>query len=435
MNNQKWLFLLIISISLFFHLFNLFNPPKPVFDEFFFTTFAANYVRKLPAIDVHPPLGKLIYALFLTKDKEKLNNENAVFLVNVLENHKLKNLPLFKDYTDFPYKRLRLVSAFFGFFLTILVYLFIKILTKKDLAALLGAFFITFENSLLLETRLILLNGMYLVFGFLALVFLIKNKPQPFLSGLFWGLALSVKLIAVVFVFPILFFFFKDLKKRPNFNFKKALWIFSLTSFFVFTLILILPNALIPPVKFRLSEFSLFYNFYPKPVSEFYHLPLFIQKIIPYLQALFLELNLMILGYTYMPNASHPSQSYWFMWPIFKGQMFYQNYNLMLIGNVFVWFLILIAIIYSLLSKKYLFLTSFYFSSLLPFALVNRPTFLYHYFPALIFGIILAAIIFSEKIQQLSSTRKKIYLFLIIILTVFYFIMVSPLTFGYRTFF
>jgi len=112
---QFLIFAVIVFLSIVFHLFNISKPARPVFDEVFFATFAASYVKgETPILDVHPPLGKLIYSIPLLFSKSRINDKNSVFLINEKIGNKLKTKPFFKPFDDFPYLRLRLVSGFFG---------------------------------------------------------------------------------------------------------------------------------------------------------------------------------------------------------------------------------------------------------------------------------------------------------------------------------
>ncbi len=55
----------ILAIGLGLHLYRVSYPDRPVFDEAHFATYAADYVKDRVFFDIHPPLGKLIYAAFI----------------------------------------------------------------------------------------------------------------------------------------------------------------------------------------------------------------------------------------------------------------------------------------------------------------------------------------------------------------------------------
>jgi len=431
---QFLIFITIIVIGIILHLVNITEPKKPVFDEVYFVTFAASYVKGQPPIlDIHPPLGKLIYSVPLWFSRSSLSNENSVFLINEKIGDKIKmHKPVFKPFYDFPYLTLRLISSFFGVLLIIAVYLFVKNLTQNETAAFLAMFLITFENALLLQTRFILLDGMYLAFGFLALAFFFLKKPKPILAGIIFGLALSVKLIAIVFIGPIIFYFLlSDSQKRKEL--KKQILLFFSAGVIIFLIVIVFANAFLIPVSERLKEYNLFFdNLLLKPKETFPNYPIFYQKLVPYFQAFFIEIATMITGYVYI-DGSHPFSSSWHSWFLMQKPIVYSYAdNFVLIGNIFVWFLGLIAIVYAIFKKQHLVLLGSYIFALVPFMLVQRPTFLYHYFPALIFAISLAAVIISERIALLTSKERKRFLLFIGGIVILFFVIASPFTFGFR---
>lgn len=418
--SAKLILFAILTVSVFLHVFNITKPSEPVFDEKHFVTYAVNYRQNRPILDIHPPLGKILYALPLFfLDSTPVNDFKFINLKkdNLTGNLIFNVFP--KDYGKFPFIPLRLVSGLFGVALLLAVYLFIKNFSGSESAALLGALFITFENALLLETRLILLNGMYLTFGFLALAFLFKEKSQPFLAGLIWGLALSVKLVAVVFLGPVIIY---SLMKKSS-----AFAEFLISGSIVFLIIILFMNSLFIAPAERLA----LYNSLGLPLAEkIWSDTAFGQN----LQAAVAELNISLSGYTTGVNP-HPDQSKWYQWFLMIKPVNYaesEDKMLALVGNPVVWFLSLAAILWSIFKfkKNYLVLVGGYFFSLLPFIFVDRPAFLYHYFPALIFGISLAAILISEKLDHLSSLEKKRWLIGLSSVVILFFIIISPLTLG-----
>jgi len=297
------------------------------------------------------------------------------------------------------------------------------------LAAFLAMFYTSFENALLVQTRLILLDGIYLAFGFLALAFFFLKKPKPVLAGFVFGMALSVKLIAIVFLGPIIFYFLiSDFDKRKEL--KKKIVLFFGVGILVFLILAVFANALLIPVSERLKEYNLFFE-NELANKDFSHYPVFYQKLIPYLQAFFIEISTMIAGYTYLPGSSHPFSSKWFNWFLMQKPMVYSYAdNFLLIGNAFIWLLGLAAVVYSIFRKQNLVFLGSYFFALLPFALVQRVTFLYHYFPALIFAIILAALFISQEIIHLDKKQKNKLLLIVGSLTVLFFIISLFFNFG-----
>jgi dolichyl-phosphate-mannose-protein mannosyltransferase len=170
----------------------------------------------------------------------------------------------------------------------------------------------------------------------------------------------------------------------------------------------------------------------------------------------FAELNRVMFTSSSGMTATHPDSSKWYTWPIMQASVFYWQDNatstsavpersyIYLLGNPFIYWLgtfsILALILLSVLrlvtkrslsndpetSKVMLFIIIGYLSNLLPFALIGRVMFLYHYETALVFSII-AIIYFIDLLQP----REKVYaVILISIVALSAFIYWSPLTYG-----
>ena len=66
----------------------------------------------------------------------------------------------------------------------------------------------------------------------------------------------------------------------------------------------------------------------------------------------------------------------------------------------------------------------------LPFSLISRPLFLYHYLTALIFSIILFAVFLEGMLSFFSARKAKILLFSFCVVVVLVFFYFAPLTYG-----
>jgi dolichyl-phosphate-mannose--protein O-mannosyl transferase len=460
---------LIVLISSFFHFFNLSYPAKAVFDEAHFATYAANIASGKAHFDIHPPLTKSLYALILSFYPPE-TYKNKLFLETFKNptTGKIENKPVEEHYNDFPYLPLRILSAFFGILLIIAAHLFIKALTGKIMPALLFAFFIAFENSLLLETRLILLNGFYLTFGLFSLYLYfhpvrghspeittttasgqssssgVRKNSKPLIAGIIWGLALSVKLLALGFLGAIIADFLVSPKTEWRDKLRK-MGFFIIAGFLTFLIIFVSLNNFLVPIESRLALYKNLLGDLPDLSGK--------PKILEYVQATLVEFNLMLSGYT-SGVESHPHGSNWYEWPIMKKPITYFPYlsstnsatekSLILVGNPFLWALGTAAVIIAVLrlvkkgvqklgEKKYLaVLLGGYVFSLLPFILfVRRVTFLYHYFPALLFALALVATIFSDEIEKVPKKYEFAILILFLILVGLGFFAVAPYTFGF----
>ncbi len=104
-------------------------------------------------------------------------------------------------------------------------------------------------------------------------------------------------------------------------------------------------------------------------------------------------------------------------------------------GNPIVWFTAILAFILGLIywlpdnrETKWL-LYSGWILNMLPFMNIQRPLFLYHYFPALIFTIIIMSFFITDKID-FSKRSGMLILSVISLFFLLGFLFFSPLTYG-----
>ncbi|MCA9334948.1 hypothetical protein KC953_02280, partial [Candidatus Saccharibacteria bacterium] len=129
-----------------------------------------------------------------------------------------------------------------------------------------------------------------------------------------------------------------------------------------------------------------------------------------------------------LTSVTHPYASRWYTWPFEVRPIYYwqgqidangMQGNIYLIGNPVVWWvssligictLVFLYIRPRLVRKRrriiYFALLGYVFN-FLPFVFIERPMFLYHYFFALLFSIILACCMISILYDRLSRTRGR----------------------------
>ena len=175
-------FILLIGSILRFY--NLGQIPWPVFDEVFYPVFAFNYLEGKNFFSVHPPLGSYLLSL-------------GIYLYHLLPWTEVINFGI-TDIKDINPLAFRWVSALSGVMLIYVGYkLALEIFNQRGFA-LLVALFLTLDGSLLVDSRLGLINIFFSLFGLMAMLFLIKgikgNSLSYFaLAGFLLGAAVSVK--------------------------------------------------------------------------------------------------------------------------------------------------------------------------------------------------------------------------------------------------
>ncbi len=443
---------LILGISLALHLFNIGYPAAPAFDEAHFTTYAGDYLDHQAFYDIHPPLGKLIYAsvLFLASGGTRFSDYQFVKY-----NPDSHGGPLYVEtgmpYESFPYIPLRVTSSIFGLLLVAAFYLFLRSIGMGTAGALLGAFFVAFENAIVLQTRLIFIDGMYLAFGLFALAFYFKKPRWVVIAGIFFALALSVKLIAVIFAGPVIVDYF--LRKKEE---GRRAWT-DMATFFIVAGVVFALIASLNLLFFSPSDILAIQNKFNIP------LPAPSSPQIALVMAFFASTVAPWTGY--LVNGVGLYHSAWYMWPFMQVPMPYYvgmvdaaQKLLVLAGNPVVWLGGTISVLIGLAAllrpvfkerkgfehatvtqgangRSFALLFGGYAFALLPyFTIVRRDTFLYHYFPGLLFAIGLLAWFVARwlKLEKMSALTKAQWLWIagIAFCVIVGFFSVAPLTYG-----
>lgn len=182
---------LLFILALLPRLYSISYPPSVVFDEVHFLRFTSGYYNRKYIFDIHPPLGKLVFALVTylfcgaPHLKYDINGER------------------FGDQTYVP---LRVTSALFGAGLSPLSFLICRTLGLSLPASLLPAFMLSFDHMSLIESRLVLCDAQLMFFMALCLLCALRMWRAPPHARTPWvvataaagAAALSVKWTALV---------------------------------------------------------------------------------------------------------------------------------------------------------------------------------------------------------------------------------------------
>ena len=442
MNFSRPLFLLLF-LAVLTRFWNLGYPVEAVFDEVHFGKYVSAYFTQEYYFDVHPPLGKLMLAgaakLFGFQPGSDFDHIGEVIDVRSIV-------------------ILRFLPALFGVLFVAIVYWIGLALNFSRPAAFLGGFLALFDNALLIESRFILLNLFLLSFGFAALCCYLHsektsgNKHLIYygLAACFAGLAAGIKFTGASFFGLILLFvfitFLKDLRFK-KFLLKSALFIA------IAGLIYILP-------------FTFHFALLPKSgpgdafMSSAFHKTLIGNRINAADTAeplsffgKFSELNVAMYNYHSGTTAYHPDGSRWYEWPFDRKAVYYWTKStegatakIYLMGNPFIWWLTSAAIALSFilitlrtirgrLTPEIYFLFAGYFANLLPFILISRVTFIYHYLSSLVFALLIAVLVLDRLIMRalqnrLTSRSFATFYAALLLLIMTAFLLVAPLSYG-----
>jgi len=438
MSAKKYL-LIILALSLLTRFAFFDHPAETVFDEVHFGKFVSGYFTGQYFFDIHPPLGKLLIA-----GVAKFSGFEPGF--------SFENIG--QKYPDDSYQWLRFLPKLTGALIPVLIFLIALELGISQKFAFLAGLLLVFENSLLAQSRFILIDSFLLLFGFLGILFFLKyrkyeksisykrslltNTFSLFLAGGFASLAASVKWTGLAFLAIILIFYF--LSPVVNRVLRGSTTGVGLRSYFTKgTAFLILI-----PFIIYFSIFAIHFFLLDKPGPGLaFHSPNFQEMNI---FEKFVGLNLELYRSNTRLGAGHPYTSQWFQWPFMNKPIYYWNSppdsesKIYFLGNPLIYWLSTISVIYaiiinffkSLFTKNKFLLFNFYFlifgflANWLPFIFIGRVMFLYHYLTALIFAILILA----YSLDKLEFKQKKIALNAILIGSIILFIFFSPLTYG-----
>lgn len=143
---DSFIILIITMTSIVSRFWLIYNPDCVVFDEVHFGNFTNWYIKNEFFYDIHPPLGKLIMAYIA-----KLGEYDGEIDFEKLYGNQY-------DRPDFVI--IRMVPALFSSLCSPLIYLTMRFVSFSKIASFVSAFFIIFDTSLLTEQRFILSDGM-----------------------------------------------------------------------------------------------------------------------------------------------------------------------------------------------------------------------------------------------------------------------------------
>lgn len=433
--------IILVASSLLAHFIFFGYPNSTVFDEVHFGKFISGYFTGQYFFDIHPPLAKL-----LISGMGKLGGfEPGFSFANIGD-----------KYQDNAYLWLRFLPTLAGALLPIVLYFLAKQLKFSNLSAFFLGLFAILENSLLVQSRFILLDSLLLLFGFAGLLFyFISQKRSSFrflvLSIISLSFAFSVKWTGATFLAIVVFLeIYKGIKApavEASLHYgvnKIKTWLSKLLFFIgiplaIYFLIFWTHFALLPLSgpgdAFMTPEFqkTLIGNPYASNTD--------IQSV--GVTEKFIQLNEQMYKSNKTLTAQHPYSSKWYTWPFMVRGIYFWNASagdakIYLLGNPFIYWASILAVVWLLMrlisktpfyqnnKETAVFLAGAFLLNLLPFIFIGRVMFLYHYFTALIFAI-MALVFLIDKLAP--KTQKTVFTALTIIFALS-FIWFTPLTYG-----
>ncbi|KAG0339523.1 hypothetical protein BG004_006776 [Podila humilis] len=168
---QSLILATLVAMAVFVRIWKVAIPASVVSDEQHFGGFTADYLKGQFFMDVHPPLGKMLYAA-------------AAYLLGF--DGKFDFVPGRVYGKNVPYIGMRLLSALCGVGLVPISYMTIKNSGHSTQAAIICAILMTFDNALITQSRFILLDApMMLFLGYTVLSWInfYNFRNRPFTRG------------------------------------------------------------------------------------------------------------------------------------------------------------------------------------------------------------------------------------------------------------
>ena len=168
--------------------FHLSHPNVLVFDESYYSSVCELYSRQKFHFDQQPSLFKIMICFLLPQKFFQSNLQNQVNAI-----------------VNFNVILARLISALLGVCLVVVVYRIVLLLKYSHFAALISAFLITFDNGLIVQSRLMVADSFHHVLMLASFFVALKENCQlNFLSHVSFGLAVSTNLSSFS-LFPVMF--------------------------------------------------------------------------------------------------------------------------------------------------------------------------------------------------------------------------------------
>ena len=413
-NREMLAFAALAAVSFALHFINLTQPAQVVFDEYHFGKFVNAYCCSHETIfDIHPPHSKLVMAWIV-----KLWGYNGGVAFKTIGES------LTVGGADAPIFAFRLWPALVGSLLPLVAFKLLRHWRVPLAWAFTGGFALALENGILIQTRIMALDGQLLLGSLLSVwmcekMLAARRSSKKILFGLFVGLSLALTVSAKftgLAVIAILGF-----QLAQNFMNSGMKWNWTRTSSATAL------AALAGFLALYLAGWWLHFLWLtkPGPGSAFYAVTGNFLEDVFALHKIMLKANNGI-------TAGHPWTSIWWEWPIMQKPIYYwvdQGASIYFVGNPVVWWgghMVCLALLGFRRTMQTNLLALGWIASFIPYAFVSRGLFLYHYLPPLMWVILLATILLSQ-----TSKPKWIKPWHVMTLIICGFLITSPVTFGF----
>lgn len=401
---------IVLVCSLCTHMALLGEPNQVVFDEVYFGNFTQYYFQRRYFFDIHPPLGKLML-FFGAKLSGYRPNQVYSTIGAKLDKKEISKLRFWPSLT--------------GSLRAPLVYLTLRLLEINPQWGLVIGIFMSFDSALIVESRFVLIDSFLSFFGVLTMLMcaIVTRRPKNIITvaifaGIAAGSCVSVKFTGagVALTLVVVYFIYYPLFEAVMLSFISAVigLVVLFSSFLIHFMILTKPG---PGCRF--------------------HEPSFCRKLRNNEIHLFSStINLMriMLKSNFAISVEHRYSSKWWQWPFMLGRGTYLwvgDGQIWCVGSPIVWLsstigIILFAILFIKWDRKpNVWIFFGYLISYLPFSLIKRVLWNYHYFIPLIYALLALATCLNRFLP-----KNRIIPFILIVLTIIGYIIYFPIIYG-----
>ncbi len=387
---MKRLVLILLILSALLHGVRLSEPNQVVFDEVHFGGFINDYINGRLFFDIHPPHAKLLIT-------------GVAVLGGYRGDQSFQELG--GAISGISPALLRLLPAIAGTLIPLVPFGFLLQLGASPMAAFLGGLAAVLDNALLIQTRLITLDGLLLLSMFgavtcfvaaLASLDRMRRTRLSLFAGLLAGLASGIKFTGLAALGLIGMCLAVDWLARPSWGRLRVAASHS---------VWVLAGA----ATVYAAGWAIHFWLLDEPAVDF---------VWSYPTGDFdpdtVEVHRSMLAANYGLRVPHPHSSPWWAWPFMARPVFYwasENAALHFVGNPVLWWgttigLVVVAANLVLLKvtdlelpgsrkpwPRLLWIPALgYAIALAPLIPVGRPLFLYHYLSPLLFGMCLVVL-------------------------------------------
>lgn len=390
------------------------------FDEVYHARTAYETIHKIEPYEwTHPPLGKIFIALGV-----------SILGMNPLG--------------------WRIIGTLFGIAMVPCMYILGKRLFKKTGYAFLTAFLMAFDFMHFTQTRIATVDVYAVFFIILMYYFMYKFtevKPsreglkksiiQLALSGLFFALGVASKWISLYAAVGLAVLFFKEIYDR-YIEYKDSVKYLTLDTatedIEKYKLCRKIKNTFRKHTVKTIAWAVVFFIIVPLVVYIMSYIPFMmipgpghgLKDVLDYQQRMYKYHSGLV--------ATHPYQSPWYQWPIMLRPMWYYSAdkylpgklsNIVAMGNPAVWWIGIVTFISMVVvgvkkkDKKAFFIIVGALSNYMPWMLISRIVFIYHYFATVPFIILSIVYTAAQLCEKKRSRRFYVYGYMILVVVLF----------------